>query len=248
MFAGMAPQMQGLPTLQREAPHDAGGGVSTRASWSPYDQNGGTVVAVAGADFVVVAGDTRLSTGFSILTREYSKLKVLNPNVVMASGGFQGDVIQLQKVLTSQCVRYKHDHARDMSIESMKQLLSNTMYYKRFFPYLTNTIIAGIGKDGKGMVVNYDPVGSAEATGYYCAGSGSPLLVPVLDQQLKAPSPLLVPQIPSVTALTEAEVVDLIKDCFATAGERDIYTGDKVEIIIVRKEGMRTEWMDLKQD
>lgn len=33
-----------------------------------------TVVAVAGKDFAVIAGDTRLSTGYSILTRHKSKL------------------------------------------------------------------------------------------------------------------------------------------------------------------------------
>lgn len=37
--------------------------------FNPYTLNYGTVVGVAGADFVVVAGDTRLSEGYSIVTR-----------------------------------------------------------------------------------------------------------------------------------------------------------------------------------
>jgi 20S proteasome alpha/beta subunit len=39
-----------------------------------YDDNGGTVVAVAGDDYCIVAGSTRLSTGYSILTRQQSKI------------------------------------------------------------------------------------------------------------------------------------------------------------------------------
>lgn len=39
-----------------------------------YDDNGGTVVAVAGDDYCIVAGSTRLSTGYSILTRHQSKI------------------------------------------------------------------------------------------------------------------------------------------------------------------------------
>ena len=46
---------------------------------------------------------------------------------------------------------------------------------------------------GKGCVYSYDAVGSYERTGYSAQGTGSTLIMPVLDNQLKSPSPLLVP-------------------------------------------------------
>lgn len=40
---------------------------------------------------------------------------------------------------------------------------------------------------------NYDAIGSYERSGYFCQGSGKELIQPVLDNQLKAASPLLLP-------------------------------------------------------
>lgn len=120
-----------------------------------------------------------------------------------------------------------------MSCPAMAQLLSNTLYFKRFFPYYAFNICAGLDVDGKGCVYTYDAIGSYERTGYSCQGSGQALIMPVLDNQLKAASPLLHPPQSSATPLSEEEAVDLVKDCFATAGERDIYTGDAVDIFII---------------
>merc|ERR1712212_440442 len=41
--------------------------------FSPYTFNGGTVLAVAGEDFAIVASDTRLSEGYSIHSRDSPK-------------------------------------------------------------------------------------------------------------------------------------------------------------------------------
>ena len=48
-------------------------------SWSisrfdPYDDNGGTILAIAGKDFTVIAGDTRQAQGYSIQTRYARKV------------------------------------------------------------------------------------------------------------------------------------------------------------------------------
>ena len=43
-------------------------------SFNPYTENGGTILAIAGADFSVIAGDTRQSEGYSIQTRYAPKV------------------------------------------------------------------------------------------------------------------------------------------------------------------------------
>ncbi|PQM39738.1 proteasome subunit beta type-1 [Prunus yedoensis var. nudiflora] len=213
------------------------------ANWSPYDNNGGSCVAIAGANYCVIAADTRMSTGYSILTRDYSKICKLADKAVLASSGFQADVKALQKHLAAKHLIYQHQHNKQMSCPAMAQLLSNTLYYKRFFPYYAFNVLGG-----KGCVFTYDAVGSYERVGYSSQGSGSTLIIPFLDNQLKSPSPLLLPAVDAVTPLSEAEAIDLVKTVFASATERDIYTGDRLEIVVLNADGTRYEYMELRKD
>ncbi|KAH0832290.1 hypothetical protein J3R83DRAFT_13289 [Lanmaoa asiatica] len=46
----------------------------TQRQFNPYSENGGTILAIAGADFTVIASDTRQSEGYSIQTRYAPKV------------------------------------------------------------------------------------------------------------------------------------------------------------------------------
>ncbi|KAK9815660.1 hypothetical protein WJX72_007532 [[Myrmecia] bisecta] len=209
-------QMAGAGVQQPHAGAQAGPRV--HANWSPYDDNGGTCVAVAGNDYCIIAASTRMSSGYAILTRRSSKFLKFSDKCLIASAGFQAD------------------------------LLGNTLYYKRFFPYYAWNLCAGLDEEGKGAVYTYDPVGSFERVGYSCQGSGKDLIQPVLDNQLRAASPLLLPAKNWMSSLPLDQAVDLVKDAFVSAGERDIYTGDWVELLIVTKGGIRREELELKKD
>ncbi|PON35862.1 Proteasome B-type subunit [Trema orientale] len=219
-----------------------------QANWSPYDNNGGSCVAIAGADYCVVAADTRMSTGYSILTRDYSKICKLADKCFLASSGFQADVRALQKNLAARHLSYQHQHNKQMSCPAMAQLLSNTLYYKRFFPYYAFNVLGGLDSEGKGCVFTYDAVGSYEKVGYSAQGSGSTLIMPVLDKRLQSPSPLLLPPQDAVTPLSEEEAIDLVKTVFVAATERDIHTGDSVEIVVLNADGIRREHVELRKD
>ncbi|KAK9817624.1 hypothetical protein WJX74_006639 [Apatococcus lobatus] len=241
------------PPLQLHTPASIGpasgpGDIKSRPAWSPYDDNGGTCVAVAGSDYCIVAASTRLSTGFSILTRDCSKLFQISEQVYIASAGFQADIRALQKMLQTRNVMYQHIHRKPMSASALAQLLGNNLYYKRFFPYFTWNLCVGLDPEGKGSVYTYDPVGSFERVGYSCQGSGKDLIQPVLDNQLKAASPLVLPSENWMTALPLEQAQDLVRDAFVSAGERDIYTGDCVEILTITTGGVHRETLDLKKD
>ena len=56
------------PTKETKIP------IQTKQQWNPYMNNEGSVMALAGKDFVIAAADKRLSSGFSILSRNAYKL------------------------------------------------------------------------------------------------------------------------------------------------------------------------------
>lgn len=49
-------------------------------------------------------------------------------------------------------------------------------------------------------------------------------------------------------ALSKEEVVEIVKDGFISAAERDIYTGDGVVINIVTKDGVEVRSYPLRRD
>jgi 20S proteasome subunit beta 6 len=211
--------------------------------FEPYDFNGGTVVAIAGEDFAVVAGDTRISTGYEILSRSQSKLLPLTNKAVLTAAGCLSDVITLKKMLDARLTQYQHSQGITMSAPAIAQLLSVTLYYRRFFPYYAFCMVGGIDEQGKGCVFGYDAVGSFKRDDYGCMGSGQNFIWPLLDNLIGHKN-----RLDEKKKLSSDEVISIVKELFIVATERDIYTGDSVEIKLIRKEGITTEIFPLKKD
>ncbi|GAB1610246.1 proteasome subunit beta type-1-B-like [Argonauta hians] len=215
------------------------------ARFSPYAMNGGTVLGLSGEDYAILASDTRLSEGFSIYTRDSPKSYKVTDNTVMGSVGFHGDVLTLTKIIEARLKIYEHDHRKKMSCAAVAAMLSTILYYRRFFPYYTYNLIAGIDDKGKGAVYSFDPVGSYQRENCRAAGSASSMLQPILDNQIECKNLAKKGQ-PMKISLEKA--IELVKDVFISAAERDIYTGDAVLLNIITKDGVREIRHPLRRD
>ena len=206
--------------------------------FNPYINNEGTTMAIAGEDFVVVAADKRLSNSYSIVSRDTSKICKLTDNIILSSSGMYADFIALQRYLKARIEMYRSNTRKEPTLDNIAQLLSNTLYYKRFFPYYCFTTLSGKNKDGKFVCFGYDAIGTYEALPYGSQGSGDKLITPVLDNVIERKG-----------KLTENEAKQLVLESMNGCTNRDIHTGDKVEIVILRRDGRITkEEFPLRED
>uniref|UniRef100_A0A9L0J9G5 Proteasome subunit beta n=1 Tax=Equus asinus TaxID=9793 RepID=A0A9L0J9G5_EQUAS len=126
-------------------PHGAAGPVQLR--FSPYAFNGGTILAIAGEDFSIVASDTRLSEGYSIHTRDSPKCYKLTDKTVIGCSGFHGDCLTLTKIIEARLKMYKHSNNKAMTTGAIAAMLSTILYSRRFFPYYVYNIIGGLDEE-----------------------------------------------------------------------------------------------------
>ena len=201
-------------------------------------------MAIAGKDYCVVASDTRMSSGYEILTRNSPKSVGLTDHAVLATCGMAADRVAFHKMLQFELAEYEAKMGKKMSTQSIAQLISTRLYYRRFFPYYAFNVLGGIEEDGTGAVYGYDAVGSFERSACCVQGSGVSLIQPVLDSQVDFKNQGVRP----THDLTADEMVDLIKDAFSSAGERDIQTGDTVTIAVITAEGTTYQTMELNRD
>ncbi|XP_026192319.1 proteasome subunit beta type-1-like [Cyclospora cayetanensis] len=231
-----APREDGVAPAEISSRHGRGG-------FNPYVNNGGTVVSVAGDDFVVGVGDTRLSVGYSIHSRMQSKITKLTSRCCIASSGMQADVQTLHKWLKTRVAMFQHQHREEPSVIAVAQLLSTVLYSRRFFPYYTFNVLFGLDSEGKGAVFGYDAIGSFERANYNCAGTGSSLTMSILDNQIAQNN-----QQKQKPKLTKEETIALVRGILASAGERDIFTGDQAEVVVIDSSGIHTELVPLRND
>lgn len=203
--------------------------------WDPYDEHGGTQAECVGKDFVAICTDNRLSSNYTIHTRNKCRIYQMTPKTVIVGTGFEADldafVTRMKILITS----YQQKNFKEISVESLATLASNTLYSHRFFPFGVSISVCGIDSQGKGRLFKYDYVGNIEDIPYNVVGSGGVMGITVLDHYFGSirhnTQPFKYP--------TREEAANILREVICSVAERDIDTGDSLQIAILDANGLK---------
>lgn len=65
------------------------------------------------------------------------------------------DCVELSLVLKQAAHEFEWSSERPLTVSEASYLLSNTLYYRRFFPYYVFSVLAGLDSDGLKMIANF---------------------------------------------------------------------------------------------
>ncbi|EIJ87597.1 20S proteasome subunit beta 6 [Nematocida parisii] len=211
-----------------------------------YGDNSGTSLSIIGADFCVVASDTRHSAPYNINTRHATKSFCLDGRFILSTTGFYADSRFVYTELAYQIDKYQFKYNKKMGIEQAAALLHVLLYKHRFFPKFTYCCLVGFNEEEKPKIFSYDPVGSYQETPCRCNGSGTTMLQPMLDSWITRKNWHC--EEGKDYVCTEEEVISLVKDVFNSVAETDVKTGDGLEVYVIKKDGITREEYPLRSD
>mmetsp|Transcript_44105 Transcript_44105/g.88458 ORF Transcript_44105/g.88458 Transcript_44105/m.88458 type:complete len:252 (-) Transcript_44105:895-1650(-) len=213
------------------------------SDFTPYQDNGGTVVALANKGYCVVASDTRFYTGFALPSRNSTRIIKISSSILLATSGMQADLLAFQHKIKENINDYQVKDEKSFSISNCSFFLSSVLYSKRFFPFFTFNLLSGLDEKGEGVNFSFDAIGSFERSQGNCKGKGEQLVQNLLDGQ-----DLINQNEFGKKTQQLSDHVALLKNYFLKAVQRGITLGDGLQVFILTKKGILVENNTLRAD
>ncbi len=185
---------------------------------------GATAVGITFDGGVVIASEKRVAYGNFLVSKTTKKTFQLTPQVGAACAGLVADMQILSLQISALAKIRKMEIKRELPPNSVAKMISNMMYERRFFPLLTQVIVGGIVD--KPAIYTLDPLGSVLPDEYAAVGTGAEMALGVLDPQFKE-------------KMTEKEAIELAKKAVKSATLRDTFSGDGIDFLVIKKDGIK---------
>ena len=186
-------------------------------------KTGTTTLGMVCKEGVIIATEKRATMGTLIAHKATQKLYKIDNHLALATAGLVGDLQVLARYLNAEANLYRLKRDVRMPVKSAATLMSNIMNQRKFYPYYVQLILGGFDQTG-GHVYSLDAAGGAIPDKYTSAGSGSPYVFGVLEDNYKE-------------EMATDEGIDLAVRAITAAKNRDSASGGMIEVAVITKDG-----------
>jgi proteasome beta subunit len=193
-------------------------------------KTGTTTVAMKCKDGVVLAADKRVTSGYLVANKKFQKIVNITDKIAVTTAGTVSDVQLMVKLIQAEIKLKNIRTSRDSSVSEVVNLLANLVYnnIRKFsvIPGISHFVVGGTDNNGF-HVFDVGADGSVtEVDDYTSSGSGSVMAYGVLETLYKE-------------NLTVNEAVEIGKKAINAAVQRDVASGNGIDIIAISKEGVK---------
>lgn len=188
-------------------------------------KTGTTTLGMVCKEGVVMATEQRATMGTLIAHKETKKLYRIDEHLALATAGLVGDLQVLARYLKAEANLYRLKRDAKIPVQSAATLMSNIMNQRKFYPYYVQLVLGGFDETG-GHIYSLDAAGGSIPDKYTSAGSGSPYVFGVLEDNYKE-------------EMTIEEGVDLAIRSITAAKNRDSASGGMISVASITKDGFK---------
>ena len=197
-----------------------------------YFTPGATVVGVKYKDGVILAAEKRVTYGFTLMSRSGKKVFKITGHIGIACAGFMADMQAIARTIGAEAKIYELDTNKTMKVRSAAKLLSQILFSNRLMPYYAESVIGGIDNEGA-HIYALDAIGSLIEDKYVALGTGAQIAIAILESEYK-------------DNLSEDDAKKIAIKAVKTAVGRDAVSGDGIDMLIINKNGVKSEFIPLK--
>ena len=130
------------------------------AQSNPFSINGGACVAMVGKDCVAIACDLRLGLQALTVSNNNPKIFPYSPTTYLGLTGLATDVSSVYELMRYKVNLYRLREERQIGPTTLANLVSSSLYEKRFGPWFVGPVVAGLEeKTGKPFICGFDSIG-----------------------------------------------------------------------------------------
>ena len=191
-------------------------------------KSGTTTVGIVCKDGIVLAADKKATAGYLIADKRAQKVNLIDENIAVTWAGSVSDVQLLTRYAQSELKIKKMRTGEELTVKAAANLIARLVYQNvrqlSMIPGISHFVMGGRDSSGYFLYDLFADGSITEAKDFISSGSGSVMAYGVLDTLYKKD-------------INVEEGVKLAVKCINAAVQRDIASGEGIDIVTITSAG-----------